>query len=158
MQNLEYEKYLEEVKQNRANQKAGAFRIQAKNFFLTYPLVPGEDSTKELVLAEMKRIFSDSKYILVAKENYKDNSHYHFHAVVVCEHVRHFRKQTFADISVNTPNNGKKTKHGNYASAKYLMKAIDYAKKDGDFIEDGVSPVYNTGKDGDGKAVKKALP
>ena len=92
-------------------------------------------------------------YVVVSREEYADKSWYHFHAVVVCERVRHFRKPTYADINI-TKNGKAFKKHGNYASAKYLQKAVEYAKKDGDFIEFGTLHIADKNTDNSKKPKK----
>jgi len=158
MEHAEFEKYLEQAANKAKEVPKKDFRIQAKNFFLTYNLVEPESLTKEALLSQLKALFKEATYILVCRENYKERQWYHLHAVVCCERVKHFRKHDFADVRVwnsvaeqerygaegrqlivpdRDRNKDFHMKHGNYASAKYLDKAIKYVMKDGDILEYG---------------------
>lgn len=107
---------------------ASTFRLNAKNFFLTYPRC-GE--SKEDLVAHLKLVFNGRwSYILVAREVHEDGG-LHLHAVISCDRR--------VDIS-DTKRLDFGSFHGNYQSARSLHDTTAYVKKDGDFVEEGTPP------------------
>lgn len=132
--------YVAQKKTELAAKSAKTYRLQCKNYFLTYNMADNEDVTKEDVMEQLKIIFEDPYYMIVCKEKYKVREAHHLHCVVCCTNAKHHRSAFFADIKLNRTVGDVATrtgKHGNYMAVKYLHSAINYVKKDGDYIEHG---------------------
>ena len=96
------------------------FKISQKSFFITYPQC-GE-LTKEKVL-QFFTLLGAEKYA-ICRELHKDGNP-HIHALIVFEKKFNSRNQKVFDID---------GKHGKIEPLKSQPKALEYIKKDGDFI------------------------
>lgn len=105
-----------------------SFRINAKNYFLTYPQC---SHTKEYLLEFLLGLEPQPVYALISSELHEDGSP-HLHSFVSYEKKRDIRCQTYFDLSGN---------HPNIQAARNPKATIDYIKKDGDFIEHGICPI-----------------
>lgn len=94
-------------------------------WFLTYPQCP---LPKETLMAHLKTLSGSE--IVVCRELHEDGSP-HLHAYVkLSEPVLRSVAPTFFDVE---------TYHGNYQPCRSWRAVNDYVKKDGDFIEYGIS-------------------
>jgi len=93
-----------------------SFRLQGKNFFLTYPKC---NLTREVVLSILLEKLVDVKYVIVASELHKDGTP-HIHALIMSNTKIHTRSNTFFDLT---------TFHGNYQAARDTDDVIEYIKK-----------------------------
>lgn len=155
-----YQKYIDQAALKNSDTKNSDFRIRAKSLFLTY-CIPKADEAKYLVTKEnfiaklYDRLQSTEPipYILLARESYKDREDaFHYHCVVVFGRTRLFRSSRFADIEYTPVGTGaagglqpEQRKqgcvfHGNYMATRNLSRALTYAKKEHDFIEEGHLP------------------
>lgn len=109
-----------------------AFRISAKNHFLTYAQCP---IPKEDVLAFLVGVFQDFEpHIRVSHELHEDGSS-HLHAIVVC--LRKFeRRGAGAERTFDIERDGH-TYHPNYQSCRDPKAVFDYISKDDDFVDFG---------------------
>lgn len=109
------------------------FRIQAKNFSLTYPKCPlePEDIKKKLL-----QDFSPS-YILIGREKHQDGD-WHLHIWLSFREKKNVKSDRFFDIFGYHPN----------TQATKSMKDWDtYCKKGGIWIEHGTSPIKSKKKE-----------
>lgn len=90
------------------------FRINAKNFFLTYP---------HCSLDLEKFIHSSDKYI-IAREKHQDGDS-HVHCYLHYEVKKNIRDPKYFDVEGH---------HGNYMSCRNPNNVIAYVKKDGEYI------------------------
>ncbi len=92
------------------------FRLYAKHLFLTYPQC---SATKESVL---KRVLErlDPEWAIVCQEEHADGTP-HLHAVIKLKKRKNFRNARLFDSLAG--------KHGNYKSARNLVKAVSYVTK-----------------------------
>lgn len=114
------------------------YRLDCKNYFLTYPQCP---ISKEVAKGQLSAKLADAEisYICVAEEAHEDGSP-HLHAFIQCEKKKNIRDPAFLDLI--HPENGTRY-HGNYQAAKRPLNSIQYVKKDGNFIREGTTPVKN---------------
>ncbi len=113
------------------------FRINARQFFLTYPQCGLE---KVEVLRQLREKFA--AYIeayVVAVENHADGEP-HIHVYLKFDRKINAKGATRFDLE----DAGGGTFHGNYQSARSAKSVIAYIRKDGDFIADGVEAVKKT--------------
>ena len=100
------------------------FRLNGKQFFFTYPQC---DTSKEQVMAAIKRIFGgELNWAVVARENHQDGTP-HIHAVIVLKSKFSTRDTRFFDCIAG--------KHGNYQACRSLNKTLEYVMKDGDYAD-----------------------
>lgn len=100
------------------------FRLQGKTFFLTYPRCP-DNWTKEAVkLALDEKDFGPAAEYVVGKEQHADGTP-HFHVFLRYNNRLDTSNQRYFDIY---------ERHGKYEVARRQRAAIQYCKKDGDFI------------------------
>lgn len=124
--------------------KVRGFRIQSKNFFLTYPRC---DWTREDAMRAIKHKVANSQYILVAREAHADG-YPHIHALVNAKTKLDITNASFFDLGAH---------HGNYQSAKKNLDVYRYCtKSDKDFIEDGVFE-DNSQRSGQERAAARAV-
>lgn len=102
------------------------FRLNSRNFFLTYPQC-GED--KSTLLTFLKSIFKHWTYICVSREVHQDGG-LHLHALICCS------KKT----DIRGPRLDFQGFHGNYQAARDVNATATYIKKDGDYQEEGSPP------------------
>lgn len=107
------------------------FRINAKNFFLTYPNCSLD---LDQALDQLKTIFSAATYIVVAQELHA-NGQPHLHSLVCLPRKLDVRNQSFADLAHNN-----RTWHGSYEGCRSTVRARNYVIKDGLFVEWGTFP------------------
>lgn len=105
---------------------ARPFRFNAKTAFLTYPQC---DAPKEELLEHLKTLPVPPVYVIVSRELHEDGQP-HLHAVV-CWNTKVNRDGSMFTFGAF---------NGNIQPARSVIKCIDYVKKDGDYIEYGVSP------------------
>nr|AGH29560.1 replication-associated protein [Blainvillea yellow spot virus] len=112
--------------------KPGRFRIQSKNYFLTYPKC---SITKEEALAQLLALDTPTtkKYIRVCRELHENGS-LHIHALLQFEGKFTCTNCRFFDI--RHPRNSNVC-HGKYESCRSSSDAKSYVEKDGDYIEWG---------------------
>ncbi len=92
------------------------FRLNAKHLFLTFPQC---DEEKEVVLASIISKL-DPEWAVVAQEQHKDGTP-HLHCVIVLKKRRNIRGCKLLDSIVG--------KHGDYQSARDLVKVLSYVAK-----------------------------
>nr|QTE03384.1 MAG: replication-associated protein [Lorikeet CRESS-DNA-virus sp.] len=105
---------------------AAAFRFNAKTAFLTYPQC---DATKEDLLAHLIALPVPPVYVIVSRELHEDGMP-HLHAVV-CWKTKVDRSGDMFHFGIS---------RAHIQPARSIVKCIEYVKKDGDFVEHGVTP------------------
>lgn len=102
------------------------FRLQAKNFFLTYPQCP---ISPQDALTHLLPIFEPLglKTLIIGQEQHQDGN-LHLHCLVMCAEKGHFRRASFADLPGH---------HGNYQACRSPTRTAFYVKKKGNFIVHG---------------------
>lgn len=109
------------------------FRLQTKNFFLTFPTVKlTQDTLKIINLIKNKE--KHIKYILVALETHQNNDT-HYHIFLHYSKRKNIINPRYFDYIFN--------QHGDYQKAKSVFDVIQYIKKDGNFQEWGNCPESN---------------
>lgn len=101
------------------------FRLQAKNFFLTYPQCP---TTKEVALERIKGKWKDVKSLVCQEEHQDGNKH--LHIFLQFDKRIHTTKADYFDFIGG--------QHGNYQTARSCRDVIKYVTKKGDYISDGI--------------------
>jgi len=106
------------------------FRLSAKSVFLTYPKckVSKENALKQL------RAKKESTYICVSHEKHADNTD-HLHALVQYSDKFSTTKADYFDLE---DEEDEIAYHGNYQGAKDAQNVLDYVRKAGDYIEEGL--------------------
>lgn len=102
------------------------FRIDAKNFFLTYPQADAVES-KESLLEFLTTKRSGVVYCCVSKEQHADGEP-HYHAILSFSTRYNLRDAAYFDFSGC---------HPNVQAARNVRHTTIYVKKDGDFVEFG---------------------
>ena len=103
------------------------FRIRAKNLFLTYPQC---DADKDEVLSKIRIMFPlDLEWAVVAVEAHKDGTP-HLHCVIALKESFYTSKKDHFDQLTG--------KHGNYQSARSLVKVLKYVVKDDNYSSTGI--------------------
>lgn len=105
------------------NSSVKSFRVNAKQFFLTYPQCEG--LTSEELLSFLKQKASIVRYV-IGTEKHEDGG-IHLHAVIHYSVKLNVRRQDFFDY---------KTFHPNIQSVRSWSAATAYAMKDGNYISD----------------------
>jgi len=104
------------------------FRMDAKNFFLTYPQC---SMTKEECLRRLISMMAHNiTGVIVCQENHKDEGT-HLHALLLLSKRLHVTSARYFDLG---------TVHGNYRVARDVKSSINYIKKDGNYVEWGIVP------------------
>jgi len=99
--------------------KPKAFRMEAKNFFLTFPQV---NVSRALALSNLKTHFSHKlKGAIVAQEHHADGS-LHLHILVFLSEKLRTRDSTYFDFVC--------AKHGSYETIKRVSSALSYVQKE----------------------------
>lgn len=102
----------------------GKFRLDSKSLFLTYPQCPlPKEVARDLLISKGKAIRGGC----VGAELHQDGSP-HLHAYLQLEKRYDCRDSSFWDLQGY---------HGNYQSARKPLDALNYVRKDKDFIEWG---------------------
>lgn len=102
-----------------------AFRMQGKNFFLTYPKCYASRHT----LSSFLQTKGETTYSIVAKEDHKDGTP-HLHALVMYKEKLRFSSSTFFDFDGF---------HGNYQTARDTNDVRNYViKSDTETLEWGI--------------------
>ena len=109
-------------------EKGKKFRLQSRSLFLTYPKC---NLDKNIALSLLKDMRSWS-YIGIGHELHQDGTD-HLHALLQSSDKFETQNAKYFDLKYNG-----KIFHGNYQGAKDNDKVLDYIKKNGDFIEEGV--------------------
>jgi len=104
-----------------------SFRLNAKNFFITYPQC---EADKGELLAHMLELEPSVKFCRVARELHADGNP-HLHVLLSCSKKRDIRSAGHFDWL---------GKHPNVQSCRNLVDVLDYISKDGDFVDFGVPP------------------
>nr|ALI16122.1 C1 Protein [Tomato yellow leaf curl virus] len=109
------------------------FKINAKNYFLTYPNC---SLSKEEALSQLKNLETptNKKYIKVCRE-FHENGEPHLHVLIQFEGKYQCKNQRFFDLSSPTRS---AHFHPNIQAAKSSTDVKTYVEKDGDFIDFGV--------------------
>lgn len=106
-----------------------SFRFTAKTLFATFPKCA---ITKETALANILAEWGTNvNFAIVAAEKHEDGTP-HLHCVIKFNNYVKSTKADFADFIGES--------HGNYQSTKNLRAAIEYVKKDGDYVTHGTVP------------------
>lgn len=127
------------------------FRLYSKNVFLTYPQV---DFERDDLLQFLRT--KEPTYLLVGSERHADGGR-HYHCCLSFERKLNIRDPSFFDF---------RGFHPNIQSSRKITDVIRYCKKEGDFAEEGTSPVKRswrevadaTTKDEFFKIVKEVSP
>lgn len=101
------------------------FRIQAKNFSITCPQCP---LSKEDLLKHFKTL--SPVYVIVCEEKHEDGSP-HLHAFIQFGRRKNVKDCKYFDFGGY---------HFNVQATKNVQDWIDYVKKEGQWIEDGILP------------------
>ncbi|XXP77623.1 MAG: hypothetical protein AB3N34_03320 (plasmid) [Lettuce witches'-broom phytoplasma] len=105
------------------------FRFTSKDIFLTYSKC---SLGKDVIHNHLKNLMNDKKkniiYIISNTENHADHKEIHTHVLLQLEKKSNIKDARFFDIEGF---------HPRIENAQHIEKAIDYIKKDGDFIEEG---------------------
>ncbi|BAC66136.1 replication-associated protein [Eupatorium yellow vein virus - [Yamaguchi]] len=112
------------------------FKINAKNFFLTYPHC---SLTKEEALSQIKQLQTPTNklFIRICRELHEDGSP-HLHVLIQFEGKYTCRNQRFFDLV--SPNRSAHF-HPNIQAAKSSSDVKTYMEKDGDILDSGVFQV-----------------
>jgi len=105
------------------------FRLCGKTFFLTWPR---NETTKEECLANCLTLWDDASLVVVAEEEHQSGEP-HLHAIISFA-KRKDMKDCNAALDALTG------KHGNYQSARSLIKTLRYVCKEGNFVSHGPMP------------------
>jgi len=107
------------------------FRMDAKNFFLTYPQC---SLTKEFVCSELRKLLGDKlNGLIVCEEDHHQEEGKHLHALALCNRRINIRNSRYFDIVAH---------HGDYKVARDVKASVIYIKKDKNFLEWGIVPQY----------------
>ena len=113
---------------NKAFLKQKAFRIAAKNIYLTYSQVHKDMTSQHLILAlKAKENFPTFDY-LVSRETHQDGG-VHLHVLIASDKKFDIKSQNFLDIQFNDDNF-----HGNYQPVKNIHKVVEYICKENEYI------------------------
>lgn len=106
------------------------FRMEAKNFFLTFPQT---DTTREAALTALQEHFSSNlKGASIAQEKHADGDT-HLHILVFLHHKLRTRSPTYFDFIC--------MKHGNYQTMRDPQKSLRYcSKEDQQILNYGLVP------------------
>jgi hypothetical protein len=106
------------------------FRVNAKSVFLTYPKCL---LTKEELITHLKTLKHTFNYYCVCIEAHEDGTP-HLHCVLKFNKKVDIRNETYFDLQGY---------HPNIQTTKNINASINYIKKDGNYLEDGVCD-FNT--------------
>jgi len=106
--------------------KEKKFRMQCKNFFLTFPQCP---TTKEVAQERIKEKWPGC-LSLVCQEKHKDGNN-HLHILLQFDRPLNIKRSDFFDFIGG--------QHGKYEPARNIRKSVEYITKKGDYISNGIS-------------------
>jgi len=109
------------------NMNSKSKRIQAKGWFLTYPMCDRPQSE----LLEYFKTLEHYRQSVVCQEKHKTGE-YHLHAF-----LKYDRKVDWGSTKWDFKSSEGIVYHGNYQSAKSWSRVEQYIKKDGNYITDG---------------------
>nr|AWK29922.1 AC1 [Tomato leaf curl Gujarat virus] len=112
---------------------ANRFKINAKNYFLTYPKC---SLTKEKALSQLLNLQTPTfiKFIRICRELHQDGS-LHLHVLIQFEGKFQFKNNRLFDLASPT----RSTQfHPNFQGAKSSSDVKSYMEKDGDYLDHGV--------------------
>lgn len=101
------------------------FRMNCKNFFLTYPQC---QTTKETALGRLKERFPDGK-LLVCHEKHQSGDD-HLHALVLLDKPLNIKDPAHFDFVGG--------KHGKYEPARNIRRSVEYITKKGEYVSEGI--------------------
>lgn len=104
------------------------FRIQAKNWFLTWPQT---DYELEEVAAMLQEKCKNIQYMCICKENHHKTDGVHHHALVMLNNQLNCKNCTFWDLENH---------HCHVEAARSPKRTLDYIRKDGHVLEFGECP------------------
>ncbi|MGE9276924.1 MAG: hypothetical protein ACQKHC_03565 (plasmid) [Candidatus Phytoplasma pruni] len=105
------------------------FRFSSKDIFLTYSKCSlGKDVIHKHITNLMNEKKKNIIYIISNTENHADHKEIHTHVLLQLEKIFQTENARFFDIEGF---------HPRIENAQHIEKAIDYIKKDGNFIENG---------------------
>lgn len=126
------------------------FRLQGKNFFLTYPQCPLEKEDA----ANMLKHKADIDYLLIARESHQDGTP-HLHALLTSKKKLSVKNPLFFDLG---------SYHGNYQTAKstddvrgYILKSDTQPYEEGVYLSNKQSEVQKRALDNK-KILETPLP
>ncbi|CAD92253.1 Rep [Ageratum yellow vein China virus - [Hn2.19]] len=122
------------------------FRINAKNYFLTYPHC---SLTKEEALSQLKALETPTNklFIRICRELHEDGTP-HLHVLIQFEGKFQCKNQRFFDLT--SPSRSAHF-HPNIQGAKSSTDVKAYMEKDGDVLDHGVFQI-------DGRSARRRLP
>nr|WAE42177.1 MAG: replication associated protein [Cressdnaviricota sp.] len=106
--------------------KEKKFRMQCKNFFLTFPMC---QTTKEVALGRIKDKFPGVK-ALVCHELHQSGDD-HLHVLLLFETKKHVTSSSYFDFIGG--------QHGKYEPARSIRNSVEYITKKGDYISEGIA-------------------
>ncbi|MBS2126571.1 hypothetical protein J8J04_02670 ['Fragaria x ananassa' phyllody phytoplasma] len=109
--------------------KKNKFNLSSKDIFLTYSKCPlGKDKIHNHIKELMDLKKQEISYIISNTENHQDHKEIHSHVLFQLTKRISIKSQRYFDIDGF---------HPKIETARDIQKAIDYIKKDGNFIEEG---------------------
>ncbi|AUM61809.1 Rep [uncultured virus] len=107
-------------------EKKKKFRMNCKNFFLTFPQCP---TTKEVAQSRIKEKWPEAK-TLVCQELHQDGQP-HLHCLLQFEKPLNIKRSDFFDFIGG--------QHGKYEPARNIRNSVKYITKKGDFVTNGIN-------------------
>lgn len=117
--------------------QSSKWRRKGKQFIITWPQCDLDKEQVEWTIVERWRLKSKVKFMLTCKEEHKNTSGWHLHALVIFEEPTNI---TAEDFSIKTV---KKTYVAHVEGVRSVKASIEYIKKDGDWIMFGECPTIN---------------
>lgn len=105
--------------------KEKKFRMQCKNFFLTFPQCP---TTKEVAQERIKEKWPECRS-LVCQEEHQDGNN-HLHILLQFDSKLSVSRSDFFDFIGG--------QHGKYEPARNIRKSVEYITKKGDFVSNRI--------------------
>jgi len=105
--------------------KEKKFRMQCKNFFLTFPQCP---TTKEVAQERIKAKWPECRS-LVCQEEHKDGNN-HLHILLQFDEKLSVSKSDYFDFIGG--------QHGKYEPARNIRKSVEYITKKGDYVSNRI--------------------
>nr|WP_012477133.1 replication-associated protein [Candidatus Phytoplasma australiense]ABD04148.1 replication associated protein [Candidatus Phytoplasma australiense] len=117
-------------KENKMKQETKTnFRLQTKDIFLTYSKCPlGKEKIHNHIKQLMESKNQKIAYIISNTENHQDHKEIHTHVLFQLNKRCNLTSQRFFDLDGY---------HPKIENTRDVEKAIEYIKKDGDFVEEG---------------------
>nr|WAE43004.1 MAG: replication associated protein [Cressdnaviricota sp.] len=101
------------------------FRMQCKNFFLTFPQC---QTTKEDALVQLKVKFPFGKFLVCHEKHMSGDDH--LHVLVQLEKSINIKDCKYFDFVAG--------QHGKYEPARNIRKSVEYITKKGDYVSHGI--------------------